>query len=55
VLCIVGAADKGLLCSPPEGLEIISLAARFGGNRARQETCELIADVTGEALPRYCP
>ncbi len=55
VLCIVGAADKELLRSPPPGLEIISLAARFGGARARRETCALIADVTREALPRFAP
>ena len=55
VLCIVGAADKELLRSPPPGLEIISLADRFGGTRARHETSTLIADVTREALPRYCP
>jgi glycerate kinase len=55
VLCIVGAADKGLLRSPPKGLEIISLASRYGGTRARQETCALIGEVTREALPRYCP
>ncbi len=55
VLCIVGAADKELLRSPPPGLEIISLAARFGGTRARHETRTLIADVTREALPRFSP
>jgi glycerate kinase len=55
VLCIVGAADRELLRFPPAGLEIISLAARFGGTRSRQETCVLIADVMREALPRFCP
>jgi glycerate kinase len=55
VLCIVGEADQGLLRSPPAGLEIVSLAARFGGARARQETCALIVEVTREALPRFCP
>ncbi len=55
VLCIVGAADEELLRTPPPGLEIISLAARFGGTRARRETCALIAQVTREALPRFLP
>ncbi len=55
VLCIVGAADRELLRSPPPGLEIISLAARFGGARARRETCALITEVTRDALPRFSP
>ncbi len=55
VLCIVGAADRELLRAPPAGLEIISLAARFGGARARRETCALITEVTREALPRFVP
>jgi glycerate kinase len=55
VLCIVGGADTELLHSPPPGLEIVSLTARFGGTRARQETGALIAQVTREALPRLSP
>ena len=35
VLCIVGDGDQALLRSPPAGLEIISLADRFGVARAR--------------------
>jgi len=34
VLCIVGAADEEVLRSPPAGIEIISLEARFGTNPA---------------------
>jgi glycerate kinase len=55
VLCIVGDADEALLRSPPPGLEIISLADRFGGARARHETTDLVADVTHEVLRRPCP
>jgi glycerate kinase len=55
VLCIVGAADPPLLAAPPPGLEIISLHSRFGFARARKETATLIAEVTREALPRFCP
>jgi glycerate kinase len=53
VLCIVGAADRELLPSSRAGFEIVSLAARFGGSRSRQQTCELIADVTRDALSRF--
>jgi glycerate kinase len=55
VLCIVGAADAMLLESPPPGLEIVSLSARFGGARARRETCRLIEEVTAEALAQFSP
>jgi glycerate kinase len=55
VLCIVGGADRALLHAPPPGLEIVSLVARFGRSRAREETGALIAEVTGEALQRFCP
>jgi glycerate kinase len=55
VLCIVGAADPALLRSPPPGLEIVSLAARFGRARARAETVQLIGEVTAEVLERFCP
>jgi glycerate kinase len=55
VLCIVGDADEALLRSPPPGLEIISLAGRFGAGRARSETIDLVAEVTDEVLGRPCP
>jgi glycerate kinase len=55
VLCIVGGADPEVLRSPPPGLQIVSLVHRFGGRRAREETTALIAEVTGEALARFCP
>jgi glycerate kinase len=55
VLCIVGAADRSVLQSPPPGIEIVSLVTRFGRERARAETAALIAEVTGEALQRFAP
>ncbi len=55
VLCIVGGADASVLAAPPEGLEVVSLTARFGRARARGETAALISLVTGEALSRFCP
>jgi glycerate kinase len=55
VLCIVGDADEALLHSPPPGLEIITLAGRFGAGRARSDTTDLIAEVTDEVLRRSCP
>ena len=55
VLCIVGDADEDVLRSAPAGIEIISLVARFGSERARKETCALIAEVTREVLARSCP
>jgi glycerate 2-kinase len=55
VLCIVGASAPELLRTPPPGLEIISLTARFGATRAHQETTALTAEVTRQALPRFCP
>jgi len=55
VLCIVGDADEALLRSPPPGLEIISLAGRFGAARARSDTTDLVAEVTDQVLRRPCP
>jgi glycerate kinase len=55
VLCIVGHADLGLLHSPPAGMEIISLEARFGAEAARNDTATLVAEVMGEVLGRSCP
>ncbi len=55
VLCIAGGADASVLASPPPGLEVVSLAARFGKARARSETVALISLVTAESLPRFCP
>jgi glycerate 2-kinase len=55
VICIVGDADAALLRSPPAGLEIISLTDRFGAARARQETCDLVAEVMDQVLRRPCP
>jgi glycerate kinase len=55
VLCIVGGADARLLASPPQGMEVLSLVKRFGRARARAETADLIAQLTAEALERFCP
>jgi glycerate kinase len=55
VLCIVGGADASVVASPPSGLEVVSLSARFGKARARSETVALINLVTAESLPRFCP
>ena len=55
VLCIVGGADASVLASPPAGLEVVSLSARFGKARARSETVALINLVTAESLTRFCP
>jgi glycerate kinase len=55
VLCIAGGSDRTLLADPPDGMEVVSLSARFGRERARSETAALIAHVTAEALGRFCP
>jgi glycerate kinase len=55
VLCIAGGADASVLASPPAGLDIVSLSARFGRARARSETVALINLVTAEWLTRFCP
>jgi len=55
VLCIVGGSDASVLASPPAGLEVVSLSARFGKARARSETVALINLVTAESLTRFCP
>jgi glycerate kinase len=55
VLCIAGGADATVLASPPAGLDVVSLSARFGKARARNETLALISLVTAESLSRFCP
>jgi len=55
VLCIAGGVDASLLARPPQGLQVVSLTARFGRARARAETLSLINLVTTEALARFCP
>jgi glycerate kinase len=55
VLCIVGGADMQFMDSPPAGLTLVSLTARFGARRARSETLALVAQVVADALPRFCP
>jgi glycerate 2-kinase len=55
VVCIGGAADRSVLDEPPPGIEVISLSAEYGDDRARSDTLELIAEVTTRLLPRFCP
>ncbi len=55
VLCIAGGADGALLAAPPDGMEVVSLTARFGRVRARGDTVALIGQVTAEAVDRFCP
>ncbi len=55
VLCVAGGADASVLASPPSGLDVVSLTARFGRARARGDTVRLIGLVTAEALPLFCP
>jgi glycerate 2-kinase len=55
VLCIAGGSDASVLASPPSGLSVISLSARYGKARARNETVALISLVTAESLSRFCP
>jgi glycerate 2-kinase len=55
VVCIGGGVDRSVLAQPPPGLEVISLSALFGPDRARSDTLELIAEVTAGLLPRFCP
>jgi glycerate kinase len=55
VLCIVGGADRGLLGGPPEGMEVRSLVALFGRERAKSETAALIGWTTAEFLATFCP
>jgi glycerate kinase len=55
VVCIGGGADRAVLAQPPPGFELISLTAKFGRDRARSDTLELIAEVTTSLLPRFCP
>ncbi len=54
VVCIAGAADRALMADPPMGIEVISLSAQFGRERARTETLALVAEVTALVLPRFC-
>ncbi len=55
VVCIGGGVDRSILAQPPPGLEVVSLSALFGRDRARSDTLELIAEVTTDLLPRFCP
>jgi glycerate 2-kinase len=52
IVCIVGAADHDVALHPPAGMEVISLTERYGPERARAETAQLIAEVALERLSR---
>jgi glycerate kinase len=54
VLCIVGGADPGLVSGPPEGMEVRSLVALYGRDRAKAETAALIGRTTAEFLATFC-
>jgi glycerate 2-kinase len=54
VLCIAGGVDTALLGAPPEGMEVVSLSARFGRARARAEPAHLVGRVTAGAVARFC-
>jgi glycerate kinase len=55
VLCVVGGADHSVLAHPPDGMEVRSLVALYGPDRARGETVELIGRTTAEFLATFCP
>jgi glycerate kinase len=55
VLCIVGAADRGIGARLPAGMELRSLVALYGRDRARGETAALIERTTAEFLATFCP
>jgi glycerate kinase len=55
VLCIVGGADRSILASPPAGIEVRSLVALYGRERARSQTAALIRRTTSEFLATFCP
>jgi glycerate kinase len=55
VVCIGGGADPSVVAAPPPGLEVISLSAEYGRDRACSDPLALIAEVTAGLLPRFCP
>ena len=55
VLCIVGGADRSILAKPPEGIEVRSLVALYGRDRARHHTAALISRATSEFVATFCP
>jgi glycerate kinase len=55
VLCVVGGADREVLAHPPEGMEVRSLVALYGRDRARHQTAALIRRTTAEFLSAFCP
>jgi glycerate kinase len=54
VLCVVGGADRSILANPPEGMEVRSLVALYGRDRARSQTASLIGRTTSEFLATFC-
>jgi glycerate kinase len=58
ILCVVGGADPAVAANPPVAdglLEVVSLSARFGADRARRETTALVAQVVAERLAAWSP
>jgi glycerate kinase len=55
VLCVVGGADRSILAKPPDGIEVRSLVALYGRDRARHHTAALISRTTSEFLATFCP
>jgi glycerate kinase len=51
VLVVAGDADPEVVAAHPD-LDVVSLVQRFGDERARADTCELIAAVVGDGLRR---
>jgi hypothetical protein len=48
VLAVVGESVTGI--ELPEGLEVVSLVARFGAERAREDTIACIQEAVAERL-----
>jgi len=55
-LVIVGSIDETLEPTWPTGVEVVDLTERFGAERARTETVELVAQLVAERLgPTIAP
>ncbi|HEY6474438.1 MAG TPA: glycerate kinase [Acidimicrobiales bacterium] len=54
VLCVVGGADRSILARPPVGIEVRSLVALYGRDRARSQTAALIGRTTSEFVATFC-
>jgi hypothetical protein len=43
------------MTNPPEGMEVRSLVALYGRERARRQTTALIGRTTAEFVATFCP